>query len=110
MLTLSPAIIAGFVVTILGQFLALALIPATRGFTAVVPTLACIALFVISLGISARLVYSGVELSLLTPIATVVLQLLVLAVSIIVYHESASPWKIGLLLCAALMIGAATRL
>ncbi len=107
---LSPSIVAGFAATILGQFLALALIPATRGFTAILPTAACISLFIVSLAISARLVFAGVELSLLTPIATVVLQILVLAVSILVYGESASPAKIMLLLVAALMIGAATRL
>jgi len=107
---LSVWIIAGFAITILGQFVALALIPATRGFTSIVPTMACVLFFIASLAISARLVHSGVELSLLTPIATVVLQILVLAVSIIVYKESASPMKIGLLLGAALMIGAATRL
>lgn len=108
--TLSPSVIAGFAVTIIGQFIALALIPATRGFTAVLPTIACVLLFVGSIAVSARLVHGGVDLSVLTPIITVSLQLAILVVSIAIYGESASLAKIVLLVCAALMIGAATRL
>lgn len=110
MTSLSPAIISGFAVTVVGQILALALLPATRGFTAIGPTILCVALFVASLGVSARLVHGGVELSALTPIATVAIQLVVLAIGILVYGEAASGMKIGLLLCAAVMIGFATRL
>ena len=106
----SPLIILGFAVSIVGQFIALALVPATRGFTAIVPTLICVVCFVGSLAVSARLVHSGVELSLLTPIVTVALQIFILIVGIAIYHEAASPAKIGLLVCAALMIGVATRL
>lgn len=108
--TLSLPIIGGFIATIIGQFIALALIPATRGFTAVIPTILCIVLFVGSIGISARLVHSGVDLSMLTPIITVSLQILILIVAITVYGESASAAKIALLVGAALMIGAATKL
>ena len=110
MTTLSPSIIAGFAVTVLGQIAALALLPATRGFTALWPTVGCILCFVFSLGVSARLVHSGVELSSLTPIATVAIQIFILFIGIAIYGDSASPIKIGLLLCAAVMIGAATRL
>ena len=108
--TLSLPIIAGFAVTVLGQIAALALLPATRGFTAVWPTLGCIFLFVFSLGVSARLVHSGIELSLLTPIATVAIQLFILVIGIAVYGESASLAKIALLVIAAFLIGAATQL
>lgn len=108
--TLSLPIIAGFAVSILLQFVALALLPATRGFTAVWPTLGCTLFFVISLAVSARLVHNGVELSILTPIVTVSLQIFVLIVGMTIYGESASLTKIGLLLGAAVMIGAATRL
>ena len=110
MSTLSPQLVAGFAVTIVGQIAALSLIPATRGFTAVLPTVACSALFIFSLAVSARLVHSGVELSLLTPIATVLIQISVVIIGITVFGESASPARIGLLLCAALMIGSAMYL
>lgn len=107
---LSFPVVAGFIATIIGQFIALALIPATRGFTAIVPTTICILSFVISIGISARLVHGGVDLSVLTPIITVSLQIAILVVAITVYGESASTAKIALLVGAALMVGAATRL
>ncbi|ATE64652.1 hypothetical protein [Rhizorhabdus dicambivorans] len=107
---LSFPIIAGFIATVIGQFIALSLIPATRGFTAIWPTIICIVAFVVSIGISARLVHGGVDLSVLTPIITVSLQIGILIVAVTVYGESASMAKIGLLVGAALMIGAATRL
>jgi small multidrug resistance pump len=108
--TLALPVIGGFAATIILQFAALGLIPATRGFTAVVPTACCIVSFVIALAIMARLVASGIELSILTPIVTVSLQLFILVVGVTIYGESASLAKIILLSCAAVMIGAATRL
>lgn len=107
--TLSLPIIAAFAFTIVGQALGLSLIPATRGFTAIGPTIACILSFVLSFGVFARLVNNGVELSMLTPIITITLQLVVLVIGITVYHESASLAKIGLLLGATAMIAVATQ-
>ena len=107
--TFSLPVIGGFAASILGQIIALALLPATRGFTALWPTLACIGVFVASLAVSARLIHGGVELSALTPIATVAIQLFVLVIGIAVYGESASTLKVVLLLAAAIMIGVAVR-
>jgi small multidrug resistance pump len=108
--TLSLAIVAAFAFTIVGQAIGLSLIPATRGFTAIWPTIACILSFVSSFAVFARLVNNGVQLSMLTPIITVTLQLVVLVIGITVYHESASLARIGLLLGATVMIAAATQL
>jgi small multidrug resistance pump len=108
--TFSLPVIGGFAATLIAQFVGLAVIPATRGFTAILPTIICIVSFVIGLGIMARLVHSGIDLSILTPIVTVSLQIFILVVGITIYGESASLGKIILLLCAAVMIGAATRL
>lgn len=110
MQALTLPIIGGFLLSMLSQFAGLALIPATRGFTAPLPTAACIAAFLLGIGVSARLVHNGVELSIITPLMTVALQLLVLVVATTVYHESASFLRIGVLVSAALMVGAATRL
>lgn len=108
--TFSLQIIGGFLLSMLSQFAGLALIPATRGFTALWPTVACISAFLVGIGISAQLVHNGVQLSIITPLMTVALQLLILVVAVTAYGEPASVAKIGLLVCAALMIGAATRL
>src|SRR3546814_16065799 len=97
MQALTLPIIGGFLLSMLSQFAGLALIPATRGFTAPLPTVACIAAFLLGIGASARLVHNGVELSIITPLMTVALQLLVLVVATTIYHESASLLRIGLL-------------
>jgi 6-phosphogluconate dehydrogenase (decarboxylating) len=49
--TLSLPVIGGFAATLIAQFVGLAVIPATRGFTAILPTILCIVSFVIGLGI-----------------------------------------------------------
>ncbi|MBB6123013.1 hypothetical protein [Sphingobium subterraneum] len=102
--------LASFAFVIVGQALGLSLLPATRGFTALWPTVICIVSFVLSFAVFARLINNGVELSMLTPIVTITLQLVVLVIGITVYHETASMTKIGLLVGAAAMIGAATQL
>ncbi|WP_374410343.1 hypothetical protein [Novosphingobium colocasiae] len=107
--TLTLPIVGSFAFVIAGQALGLSLIPATRGFTALWPTIVCILAFVLSFGVFARLVNNGVELSMLTPIITVTLQLVVLVIGVTVYHESASFAKIGLLLGATAMIATATQ-
>lgn len=109
MSTLSLPVIGAFAFTIIGQAIGLSLIPATRGFTAVLPTIGCVVAFISSFAVFARLVNNGVELSMLTPIITVTLQLVVLVIGITVYHESASMAKIGLLLGATAMIATATQ-
>lgn len=109
MAALSLPTLASFAFVIVGQALGLSLLPATRGFTAMGATVACILSFVLSFWVFARLINNGVELSTLTPIVTITLQVVVLVIGITVYHESASLAKIGLLLGAAIMIGAATQ-
>lgn len=108
--TLTLPTLASFAFVIVGQALGLSLLPATRGFTAIVPTIICVLSFVLSFAVFARLINNGVELSMLTPIVTITLQLVVLVIGITVYNETASFAKIGLLVGAAVMIGAATQL
>lgn len=107
---LTAPIILIYIISVFLQFAGLALIPATRGFTALWPTVGCISGFLIGLAVTAQLVERGVPLSSVTPMTTVALQLLILAVAIFVYGESASVLKIGLLVSAAIMIGVATRM
>ena len=105
--TLPPfPILASFAFVIVGQALGLSLLPATRGFTAIVPTSICIVSFVASFAVFARLIANGVELSMLTPIVTITLQLVVLVIGVAVYQEHASPARLGLLLGATVMIAA----
>ncbi len=102
-------VLASFLASMFSQFAGLALLPATRGFTAPLPTIGCILAFMCGIAISARMIYNGMEMSILVPLMTVALQLFTVAVGISVYGESGSFAKVALLVGSALMIGAATR-
>ncbi len=97
-------VIFTFALSILGQFIGLAFLPASRGFTAPWPTAGCIAAFVFSVAMSARIIRAGVELSVLTPIGTVAIQLCAVGVGVLMYGESASPVKLLMLLAAGALI------
>lgn len=88
---------------------ALAVLPRTAGFTKPVPTLLCIVGFIVTAWALSRLVYSGVQLSILTPLAAAAIPLATIAIGIVVYGESASVQKIGLLVIACGLIGFAAR-
>jgi multidrug transporter EmrE-like cation transporter len=89
------------------QVLAVVFLPRTRGFTQPVPTLVCCALFVCGIWVIARMYESGAKLGILSPLLAAVIPLGVMAVSILMYHESASPLRVGLLIGACGLIGAA---
>ena len=107
--TMSPAIIVlTFALSILGQFVGLMFLPASRGFTVPVATIGCIAGFVFSVAMSARMIHAGVALSALTPVGTVAIQLCAIAVGVLKYGESASPARLAMLVAAGAMIGLST--
>jgi multidrug transporter EmrE-like cation transporter len=89
------------------QILAVIFLPRTRGFTQPLPTMACCALFICGIWVIARMYQSGAKLGILSPLLAAVIPLGVMAISIFMYHESASPLRIGLLVLACGMIGAA---
>ena len=107
--TLTLPTVASFAASVLLQFLGLALLPATRGFTAPWQTAACILAFVSGITFSARLIHSGVELSMLTPFVTVALQLAAVAVGIMVYGETPSFARLCLIGLSAVIIGVAAK-
>ena len=107
MLILSPRIYAMFFASVGFQILAVILLPRTRGFTQLFPTLVCSALFVAGIWMIARMYQSGAKLGVLSPLLAAVIPLGVILVSILVYHESASPMRVGLLVLASGLIGAA---
>jgi hypothetical protein len=73
-------------------------------------TFFCAVFFLLGIGALARLTHHGVELSILIPIIAAAIPLTTVVVGIIVYGESASPLKIGLLLVACLSVGWAATL
>ncbi len=64
--------------------------PLTRGLTEVVPTIGFGIAFAIGLGIMARLINSGINLTALLPFMAAVVPLCAVAVGIIFHGESAS--------------------
>lgn len=98
-----------FLVAIVGQVIGASLLPATRGFTAIGPTAACLGTFTLAFFAMSRLIQSGVNLSLVVPIMAAAVPLVVIAISVLVYGESASPAKIALLVGATIAIGLAGK-
>lgn len=89
------------------QVLAVALLPRTRGFTQFLPTLGCSLLFICGIWMVARMYEGGAKLGILSPLLAAVIPLGVMALGIILYHESASPLRIALLVLACGLIGGA---
>jgi multidrug transporter EmrE-like cation transporter len=100
-------ILSMFLASVGFQVLAVALLPRTRGFTQLLPTLGCSLLFICGIWMVARMYQSGAKLGILSPLLAAVIPLGVMAVGIIVYHESASPLRITLLVLACGLIGVA---
>ena len=98
---------AAMVIAVASQLVGGSLLPATRGFTAPLPTAAC--LFGLWLGafLMARLITLGAPLSLLIPLSAVMLQITSVVVGVFVYHERASTRRITCLVAASLLVGAA---
>ena len=108
MSTLTPSIIALVATSVICQIIGASLMPLTRGLTEVVPTIGFGIAFAAGLGIMARLINSGINLSALLPFMAAVVPLCAIAVGIIFYGESASALKISLLIMSCLTIGFAS--
>jgi multidrug transporter EmrE-like cation transporter len=96
-----------FFASVAFQLLAMVLLPRTRGFTVPLPTLGCSALFVAGIWMIARMYQSGAKLGIMSPLLAAVIPLGVIAIGIFLYHESASPPRIALLVGACVLIGVA---
>ena len=107
MANISLRICAMFIASVGFQILAVTMLPRTRGFTEPLPTVASSALFVCGIWMIARMYQSGAKLGILSPLLAAVIPLGVIAVSVLMYHESASPLRVTLLVLACVLIGAA---
>lgn len=106
---MSSSIVFYGIVLISANILALGVLPRTAGFTAALPTAICIAAFVITSWALSRLVYSGMRLTILVPLAAAVIPLATIFVAMLFYGEPASARKVGLLVVACGLIGLAAR-
>ncbi|HVB37964.1 MAG TPA: SMR family transporter, partial [Vicinamibacterales bacterium] len=91
-----------------GQWVAVALLPRTEGFTRLIPTIGCAACFVFSAWAIARLTHGGADVSVVIPLIAAIIPLGAVAIGILLYREPASLLRVVLLLSACGLIGAAS--
>ncbi|MBA4089643.1 MAG: hypothetical protein C0494_03480 [Sphingobium sp.] len=94
-----------FVAATLFQLAGASILPATRGMTAPWHSLAVFACYAIGLICMARLVVSGVNLSLLIPIITLAIIIGSVVVGLAIYGDSPSPMKLAWLAGAVICMG-----
>ena len=110
MATLTPSMIALVATSVICQVIGASLMPLTKGLTETLPTLGFAIAFALGLGIMARLINSGINLSALLPFMAAVVPLCAIAVGVFVYGEPASTLKISLLIFSCLTIGFASNM
>jgi small multidrug resistance pump len=101
--------IAIFLVSVCFQVLGAAMLPASKGFTSVGPSLVCVGSFAIALWLLARLIATGAELSILIPFSSTLTPLASVAVGVLVYGESINAMKGILLVIACGLVVVAAR-
>jgi small multidrug resistance pump len=96
----SPSVIILLLVSTATQVAGALLIPATKGLTALWPTIGMFLGFGVGIGLLARLVATGVNLSVALPLVASALPLSSILFGVAFLGESASPLKIALLVSA----------
>ena len=99
-----------FLASIIFQVSALAFLPLTKGYTNVVNSIICSVLFVIGIALLAKIISTGVRMSILIPLSAAAVPIAIVGVSLVFYGEPASALKIVLLLSACGIIGLASTL
>ncbi|WP_316778571.1 hypothetical protein [Pedobacter antarcticus] len=105
--SISLTVILMFVASIIIQIIGQSLWPRTAGFRKLIPTVISCALQAIGLMLFARVLVSGVQLSMLVPFAGAIFPLVLVFIGIFIYREKASVLKIAMLFGACLLIGVA---
>ena len=103
-------LIITFTISIAAQVLGVAMLPLTQGLTRPVPTLIGALGFLIGTGLMARLVNSGVNLSVLVPLVSATSPVASIAMGVLLFGESPSVPRLVLLLAACGLIGFASKL
>jgi multidrug transporter EmrE-like cation transporter len=106
---ITPGLVSNLVGMVFLQLVGVALLPRTQGFTQLGPTIAVLTVFALSYWILARIVHSGASLGILIPLLATIMPLATVAIGVVMYGESASVVKIGLLATACTLIGIASR-
>ena len=103
--TVTPFIIAMVLASAGFQILGVSLLPLTKGLAQPLPTLGVAICFAFGIGIMARLSHIGANLSALVPLMATIIPLGAVVVGVLVYGESASLPRVGMLVAACCLIG-----
>jgi multidrug transporter EmrE-like cation transporter len=103
-------LIITFTISMAAQLLGMAMLPLTQGLTRPVPTLICALGFLVGIGLMARLVNGGVNLSVLIPLMSTVTPLASIAMGLLLFGDTASVPKLVVLLAACGLVGFASKL
>jgi multidrug transporter EmrE-like cation transporter len=106
----SVGLIITFTISLAAQVLGMAMLPLTQGLTRPVPTLIGALGFLIGLGLMARLLHNGVNISMLIPLMSTAMPLASIAMGVLWFGDSLSVPKLAVLLAACGLIGFASKL
>jgi multidrug transporter EmrE-like cation transporter len=98
-----------FAVFLTMQIVGVIILPSTQGFTKLWPTTFCVVTGIAAVFCLSRLIADGADLGLLFPLAAAVLPLLAIVVGAVLFGESLSAAKAGLLIVACVLIGISSR-
>ena len=107
---LSAPVIIMFLVSAGLQVLALSFLPATQGYTKAIPTVVVGISYFVAMGLLAKLIQLGVNLSILIPFLAAGVPIVLIGIGVFVLGEPASYAKLALLLVASGLIGYASTL
>lgn len=96
-----------FAASVVAQLVAISLLPQTRGFTHLVPTIACSAAFLVGIGMIAKMIHRGLPVGILMPLLAAIVPLGGIVIGVLLFGESATFAKMALLVFACVLVGAA---
>jgi multidrug transporter EmrE-like cation transporter len=108
--SLTARTILMFLFVVATQIIGSSLLARTDGFRVSWMTALCLAVYVVSFWVLAMMIKEGAPLSTLMPLLAATVPLAIVAVGVFFYGEAASWPRIGMLVTACLMVGAASAI
>jgi quaternary ammonium compound-resistance protein SugE len=106
----SARILGMFALAVALQVVMVYLLPMTRGYRTLLPTIGCLLSINAAIFCLARLSASGVSVGILIPVSAALVPLAAIAIATLAYGEPAPLYKVTLLICACGLIGFASSL
>jgi multidrug transporter EmrE-like cation transporter len=104
---ISPKVVAMVAAVVITQVAGASLLVKTVGFRDPMWTVACLAIYAVSLFLLADTIRQGMALSLIMPILAALVPLATIAVAVVLFREQASWLRLGMLSASCVLIGVA---